>query len=194
MGVLDPQQTRHSPTFTRYYFFELPAIAIALQEGLTRQYPARDDYHVVSGDSNDTIDGVLSELREQRLDWDSQEKRVGRSIRSNMDPTVGCAYRFRQGTHASSCRPSRPTVSIFGLIVPTDTMVLIGKDQDAKLSRTVYWREARSRRATSDPARIRMHPSIPCHAGAPPERIEVIITSATRCTYPKIATAPGAIV
>lgn len=58
-----------TPAFTRYYFFELPAIAIALQEGLTRQYPARDDYRVVSGDSNDTIDGMLSELRERRLDW-----------------------------------------------------------------------------------------------------------------------------
>ena len=58
-----------TPAFTRYYLFELPAVAIALQEGLTSQYPARDDYRVVSGDSNDTIDGVLAELRDRRLDW-----------------------------------------------------------------------------------------------------------------------------
>lgn len=37
-----------TPAFTRHYFFELPAVAVALQEWLTRQYlsrttsPARD--------------------------------------------------------------------------------------------------------------------------------------------------------
>jgi three-Cys-motif partner protein len=58
-----------TPAFTQHYFFELPPVASALQEGLARQYPTRDDYRVVPGDSNDTINGVLSELRERKLDW-----------------------------------------------------------------------------------------------------------------------------
>jgi three-Cys-motif partner protein len=58
-----------SPRFTRHYFFELPGIANGLETELSRRYPGRDDYRVVAGDSNDTIDSVLSELREVRLDW-----------------------------------------------------------------------------------------------------------------------------
>jgi three-Cys-motif partner protein len=57
------------PRFSRYFFFELPVVATALQNELVRRYPGRDDYRVVPGDSNDTIDGVLSKLRTIGLDW-----------------------------------------------------------------------------------------------------------------------------
>jgi three-Cys-motif partner protein len=57
------------PKFSQYYFFELPGIASDLESELTRRYPGRHDYRVVPGDSNDTLDGVLSELRNARLDW-----------------------------------------------------------------------------------------------------------------------------
>jgi three-Cys-motif partner protein len=58
-----------TPRFTRHYFFELPAVANDLDNELARSYPSRDDYRVVPGDSNETIDRVLSELREMGLDW-----------------------------------------------------------------------------------------------------------------------------
>ena len=45
------------------------AVASELENELALRHPGRDDYRVVPGDSNDTIDGVLSELRETRLDW-----------------------------------------------------------------------------------------------------------------------------
>jgi three-Cys-motif partner protein len=57
------------PRFTRHYFFELPAIASDLENELARRYPDRNDYRIVPGDSNETIDGVLSELRGIGLDW-----------------------------------------------------------------------------------------------------------------------------
>src|SRR5262249_46091954 len=53
----------------RYYFFELPSVASGLQTELARRYPGRTDYRVVSGDSNETIDAVLSELRAAEFDW-----------------------------------------------------------------------------------------------------------------------------
>jgi len=58
-----------TPRFSRHYFFELPAVASNLERELARRYPDRDDYRVVSGDSNETIDGVLAELRAVHLDW-----------------------------------------------------------------------------------------------------------------------------
>ena len=58
-----------TPRFSRHYFFELPSVASELKTELARQYPRRNDYQVVSGDSNETIDGVLAELRAAGLDW-----------------------------------------------------------------------------------------------------------------------------
>jgi three-Cys-motif partner protein len=55
------------PPFSRLYFFELPEIAGDLSTQLHVEYPGRP-FKVVSGDSNDTIGGVLEELRRDGLD------------------------------------------------------------------------------------------------------------------------------
>lgn len=57
-----------SPRFSRYYFFELPAVAHSLRRELAEQYPGRNDYVIVPGDCNETLDNVLSDLRGAGLD------------------------------------------------------------------------------------------------------------------------------
>jgi three-Cys-motif partner protein len=56
------------PYSARLYLFELPRVAAALKDRLTRQFPERD-FEVVPGDCNETLEGVLDTLRLADLRW-----------------------------------------------------------------------------------------------------------------------------
>ncbi|WP_280267471.1 three-Cys-motif partner protein TcmP [Nocardia wallacei] len=58
-----PRRTLAAPHgFTRHVFFELPGHAETLEYALRKDFPDKD-FRVVPGDSNETIDAVLAELR-----------------------------------------------------------------------------------------------------------------------------------
>jgi three-Cys-motif partner protein len=57
-----------SPPLRRLYFFDLPRTASALRRRLEELYPGRS-FTVQAGDSNDTVDEVLRELRRDGLHW-----------------------------------------------------------------------------------------------------------------------------
>jgi three-Cys-motif partner protein len=56
------------PAFTQLRFFELPPTAQRLETSLRADYPDRP-FRVVPGDCNDTVSGVLAELKAQGLAW-----------------------------------------------------------------------------------------------------------------------------
>lgn len=56
------------PDHARLYLFELPRVAAALNDRLTKQFPGRS-FKVVAGDCNETLGGVLDELRSADLRW-----------------------------------------------------------------------------------------------------------------------------
>lgn len=56
------------PDHAQLYLFELPKVAAALETRLRDQYPRRD-FTVVPGDSNETLPGVLDQIRSDDLVW-----------------------------------------------------------------------------------------------------------------------------
>ena len=56
------------PDRARLYLFELPKVAAALETRLRDQYPGRD-FTVVPGDSNESLPGVLDQIRSGGLVW-----------------------------------------------------------------------------------------------------------------------------
>ena len=56
------------PDRARLYLFELPKVAVALETRLRDQYPGRD-FTVVPGDSNESLPGVLDQIRSGGLVW-----------------------------------------------------------------------------------------------------------------------------
>lgn len=57
------------PAFTHLRFFELGSNANRLRDQLTAKYPGDDRFAVIEGDCNDELEGCLSGLRADRLDW-----------------------------------------------------------------------------------------------------------------------------
>ena len=57
------------PPFERLVFFELPAEAHRLRQELRTCFPGDRRYRVVEGDCNQTVYGVLEDLKRRNLDW-----------------------------------------------------------------------------------------------------------------------------